>query len=84
MDTTFIIGITAAVLTTISFVPQVVKAARTRQTKDLSLAMYVLFCLGVSLWLVYGLILQKLPIVAANGSALALGLFILYLKIKYK
>ena len=83
MNIKFIIGIAAATLTTISFLPQVFKAARTKRTKDLSLSMYVLFSAGVFLWMIYGLMLGELPVILANFLALVMGLYLVYLKKKY-
>lgn len=53
------IGFFAAILTTISFLPQVVKVWQSRSAKDVSLVMYLLFSLGVSLWLIYGVLMHK-------------------------
>lgn len=77
------IGFAAAILTTSSFVPQAVKVYRTRQTGDLSLGMFLLFSLGVALWLVYGVIHQSLPIIAANFVTLALAMYILAMKLRH-
>lgn len=78
-----IIGYAAAVLTTLSFVPQVVKTWKTRSTKDISILMFIAFCAGVFLWLVYGILLNSLPIIAANAVAFILGMVILALKITH-
>jgi MtN3 and saliva related transmembrane protein len=77
-----IIGSIAATLTTISFVPQVVKLVKTRHTKDISLSMYIIFTIGVALWLVYGIMLGRLPIIMSNAITLILTSVILYIKIK--
>jgi len=82
MDMTNLIGTLAGILTTIAFIPQVIKTWRTRSARDISLFMFLLFSTGVSLWLVYGLILNAMPIVIANGITLALSLSILVLKLK--
>jgi len=83
MNIKLIIGIMAATLTTVSFIPQVVKAARTKKTADLSLMMFVLFSAGVFLWMVYGIILGEIPIILANALGLTMGLYLVYLKLKY-
>jgi MtN3 and saliva related transmembrane protein len=75
------LGFLAAVLTTGSFVPQAWLTLRTRDVSGISLAMYSVFTLGVALWLVYGLLLGKWPIVAANAVTLALAMTILGTKI---
>jgi MtN3 and saliva related transmembrane protein len=77
------IGSIAAVLTTVSFVPQAVKAIRERRTEGISLAMYALFTLGVALWFVYGLLIHSTPVWLANGVTLVLAGIILALKIRF-
>jgi MtN3 and saliva related transmembrane protein len=80
--TTFI-GLFAAVCTTSSFVPQVIKAWRSRSTRDMSTAMFTLLVTGNSLWLLYGVLIGDLPIVFANLITLALVATILALKLRY-
>lgn len=77
------IGFVAAALTTMSFFPQVVKSWRLKETKDISLPMYVLIVVGISLWLVYGILIKDLPIILANVVSLILTSSILFLKIRY-
>lgn len=79
-----LIGILAGILCTISFIPQVIRIVKTKRTKDLSLVTFTLFSLGVFLWLVYGVLIQELPIILANFATLSLILIILGMKIKYK
>ena len=76
-----LIGYVAALLTTASFLPQAVLTIRTRDTAALSLSMYGIFTFGVSLWLIYGLFLHNLAIIAANAVTLLLSASILYVKI---
>lgn len=76
-----IIGYMAASLTTLSFLPQAIKVIKTRDTKSISLIMYILFSIGVALWLIYGILLINLPILIANAVTLALALVILYFKL---
>jgi MtN3 and saliva related transmembrane protein len=84
MDTILIVGYIAGVLTTISFVPQVAKAWKMKETRDLSLAMLVLFAIGVFLWTLYGFWVDSLPIIAANVITFFLILVLLFLKFRYK
>ncbi|MEM9739682.1 MAG: SemiSWEET transporter [Pseudomonadota bacterium] len=77
-----IIGTLAACLTTASFLPQAVKVLQTRQTEGISLAMYTMFCLGVALWLVYGLLASAMPVILANAVTLVLASGILAMKLK--
>jgi MtN3 and saliva related transmembrane protein len=83
MDIIFIIGMLAAALTTIAFLPQVIKAHQSKHTKDLSLEMFIVFSTGLILWIVYGVILQSLPIILANSITLLLCIYLIALKIKY-
>ena len=76
------IGILAAFLTTLSFVPQAILAIRTRQTQGISLIMYAMFTTGVAAWLVYGLILNAVPIILANVVTLCLASIILTIKVR--
>jgi MtN3 and saliva related transmembrane protein len=77
------VGYLAATLTTLSFVPQVWHTWRTRNTAGVSLGMYAIFTLGVTLWLAYGLLVAAWPVVAANAVTLALALFILVMKLRH-
>ncbi|MCG6861915.1 MAG: SemiSWEET transporter [Chromatiaceae bacterium] len=77
-----IIGFMAAVLTTASFVPQVVRTIRTRDTHAISVWMYLLFCTGVALWGIYGVLLGSWPIILANGVTFALSAAVLFLKVR--
>ncbi len=77
---TEVIGYCAATLTTLAFVPQVLQALRTRDLRDISLTMYIAFCGGIALWLIYGLLMQAWPIVIANVFTLGLAGVVLYLK----
>ncbi len=81
---TELIGAIAAVFTTISFLPQVIKVYKTRRTSDLSLPMYVIFSLGVFLWMCYGFLAGSLPIMIANAVVLVFCTYILAMKIVYK
>jgi MtN3 and saliva related transmembrane protein len=78
------IGSLAACLTTLSFVPQVVLALRTRDVSGISIPMYVSFCAGVGLWLAYGICKHSLPIIGANAVTLALALVVLGLTLRYR
>jgi len=84
MDAILIVGYIAGALTTISFVPQLVKAWKMRETRDISLAMLVLFGIGIFLWTVYGFWVGSLPIIAANVTTFVLIVLLLLLKTRYK
>lgn len=83
LDIGHIFGYFAAFLTTLSFLPQTIKTIKEKNTEGISLLMYSMFTAGVFLWLVYGLMLRDLPIIAANSVTFALAFTILVLKIKY-
>jgi len=82
MTTADIIGSTAAVLTTASFFPQALHVLRTRDTAAISLTMYSLFTVGISLWGIYGLMTMQWSIIIANGITLVLAALILSLKVR--
>ncbi|MDD2684797.1 MAG: SemiSWEET transporter [Gallionella sp.] len=77
------VGSIAATFTTLSFIPQVWRVWHSRHTADISLGMYILFTTGVGLWLVYGLMIGSLPIIAANGITLLLAGAVLVMKIRF-
>lgn len=78
-----VIGFIAAACTTIAFLPQVIKACRTKETRDISLLMYIVLITGISLWVLYGALIGDYPIFIANGITLILALTILISKIRY-
>lgn len=82
MDFTSIIGNVAALLTTISFLPQAIKTIKTKDTGSLSFPMYLLFVTGVSLWLIYGTLNNQMPIIIGNLVTLVLAGIILGFMIK--
>ncbi|MBR8837514.1 MAG: SemiSWEET family sugar transporter [Stigonema ocellatum SAG 48.90 = DSM 106950] len=84
MDLITILGLLAGTLTTISFLPQMIQTWQTKSAKDVSLAMLITFITGICLWLIYGIYLQALPIILANGVTLFFNIIILGLKIKYR
>lgn len=84
MNLTDLIGTLAALLTTLSFVPQAWHTFQTKDVSGISLGMYSAFTLGVALWLAYGLMLQAWPVVIANAVTLALALGILTMKLIYQ
>ena len=77
------IGLAAAFCTTVAFLPQVIRTWRTRSTGDLSLGMFLVFTTGIFLWLVYGLYVHALPLIAANSVTFVLSGTILFFKLRY-
>lgn len=80
---TEMLGSVAGACTTLAFVPQLVRVYRTRSTKDISLGMFLVFCTGITLWLLYGLRVHAMPIVVANGVTLVLAGAILVAKLRF-
>ncbi len=78
-----IIGYISAVCTTIAYVPQVLKVYKTKSTRDISLGMFLLMSAGITGWLAYGILLNKMPIIAANFISLLLTLYIFWVKLKH-
>lgn len=84
MTLTAWIGSAAAILTTAAFIPQAWKIWHTRHTADISLGMYILFTIGVALWMAYGVLLKSWPITIANCVTLLLAGAVLVMKLKFK
>ncbi|WP_353120556.1 SemiSWEET transporter [Nitratidesulfovibrio sp.] len=77
------VGYVAGLLTSLAYLPQVVRIARTRSANDISLPTFRLLAVGVSLWLVYGIGIGSWPVMAANAVGLALILAVIWLKLRY-
>jgi MtN3 and saliva related transmembrane protein len=77
------VGYVAGFLATAAFVPQVAKTFKARSARDISLGMYVLFCAGVGLWLVYGLLITSWPVIVSNFVTLMLSGAVLVLKLRH-
>ncbi|OUL18961.1 hypothetical protein BV372_33880 [Nostoc sp. T09] len=79
-----ILGLTAGVLTTIAYLPQLIKTWKSKSAEDLSWSMLIVLCTGIILWLVYGTYVHDIPIIAANIVTFLFAGMILVLKIKYR
>ncbi len=84
MDYINIMGLIAGTLTTISYLPQAIKIWKKKSAKEVSLLMYIIISIGILLWLIYGIEIQSLPLILANGISLIFSLIILTGKLKYK
>jgi MtN3 and saliva related transmembrane protein len=84
MESASTLGFIAGILTTVAFIPQVVKIWKTKQARDISSGMFAIFSSGVLLWLFYGIEIGALPVIVANAVTLGLSLAILVFKIKFK
>lgn len=78
-----LLGLAAGCCTTVAYLPQAMKAWRTRSTQDVSRAMFLLMVTGIALWLIYGVLEHDLPIIAANLASLVLTMTILYFKLRF-
>jgi len=84
MSLTLFLGYFAGFLTTVSLVPQVIKIWTTKSADDFSLMMLLIWCTGIGCWLVYGVLLDAVPIILWNVSTLLLAIAILIMKLKFK
>lgn len=82
MDWIQILGYSSAVLTTLAFLPQAIKVWKNRSAEDISFPTFLMYCLGVSGWLTYGILTNDYPILIANAVTLVLACSILVYKIK--
>lgn len=83
MDWVTVVGLAAGTLTTAGYIPQLIKIIHTKSAKDVSLLMFLIISTGVFLWFLYGIYLNSLPIIAANGATLVLTAAIAFFKLKY-
>ena len=79
-----LIGLVAGFLTTVAFVPQVVRVWKLKEARDLSFATFLIFLIGIILWLIYGILISNLPIILFNSLTIILASLILFFKLKYK
>ncbi len=83
MNTNLIIGLVAASLTTFAFLPQSIRAIKTKHTKDLSLPTLIMLEIGIVIWIVYGFLISDIPLLAANIISFIFMTVTLRLKLKY-
>jgi len=84
MNYVTIVGLIAAALTVIAFFPQLLKVWKTKSTRDISLGMFSIFCSGVFLWLIYGILTEDPPVTVANLLVFIQAFLIVMFKVKYK
>jgi len=77
------IGFVAAFLTTAAFVPQLMRVMKLRSAREISLGTFLMFSVGVFMWLMYGIYTGSRPVIASNVVTLVLSVSILILKLKY-
>lgn len=80
---TQILGLAAGTLIVFASLPQILKIIKSKSTKDISLAMYIILNIGTLLWVIYGFVTNQIAIIIPNLIFLVLNLIILYLKIKH-
>jgi len=78
-----LLGLLAGFCSTVAFLPQVIKTWRTRSTKDISLAMFLVLVTGIILWLAYGMFVNDIPLVVANGVTLLMAGTLLIFKLRH-
>jgi MtN3 and saliva related transmembrane protein len=84
MNSIEILGLIAGTITSITFLPQVIQIYKTKSAKDLSLQMLLLLILGVSMWLIYGIIIKSPSIIYTNSMVLVMSMIMMYFKFKFK
>lgn len=84
MNWEILIGSIAAVCTTVAFLPQAIKVIKTKHTKDIALGMYIILVIGICLWLIYGILIHRWPIIISNAITFVLAATILVYKLIYK
>lgn len=84
MELTTTLGLVAGSLTTIAYFPQVIKTWRSRSADGMSWSMLIILCMGILMWLVYGIYVQDTPVILANLFTLVFSSAILSMKVRYE
>lgn len=84
VDSIEIIGLVAGGLTTASFVPQVYKTYKSKSADSLSLTMFMVFFVGIILWLIYGIYVNSIAMIVTNSITAILSLLLIYFKLKFR
>jgi MtN3 and saliva related transmembrane protein len=77
------IGYAAATMTTVSFLPQLIRVVKLRSAREISLGMFLIFSAGTFAWLVYGILSHSTPVWMANAVTFVLSMSILILKLRF-
>jgi MtN3 and saliva related transmembrane protein len=80
MDATDILGLTAGAITSLGFIPQLIRGFRTKKLDDVSYYMPLTLAFGMMLWLIYGIVVEKLPIIVANGFGISCCFVLIFMK----
>jgi len=85
MDHSFkVVGYVAALLTTFSSIPQIMRVCRLKESGDISLWTTSALSIGILLWCIYGIAIGDLPVILANSTSLGLSAVLLFLVVKYR
>lgn len=84
MTSVDVLGMAAGVISSITFLPQVIKTWQTKSASDISLLMFTFATVSVIMWLAYGIILNSIPIIFTNSTVLLLSLIMLYFKYRFR
>ena len=84
MDIINIVGAAGGIVSSVTFLPQVIKIWKTKSAKDLSMGTLLFLVLNVSLWLLYGILTNLYPIIITNGIVLSMVLIMVYFKLTFK
>ena len=79
-----IIGYLAALLTTFSVIPQIIRVYRLKESRDISLWTVISLSAGILLWVIHGIVIGDLPVIIANGVSFGLSVLMIYLVVKYR
>lgn len=83
MDAIELLGMAAGTISSITFLPQVIKTWQTKSAKDISVWMFLLVTLSVIMWLAYGILVKSIPIIYTNSAVLLMSLIMLYFKWRF-
>ena len=78
-----ILGYTAGFITSLTFLPQVIKTWKEKSARDISLMMFIIAALNESLWIVYGILLNNMVIILTNVTVLTMALIMIFFKLRY-
>ena len=84
MDIINIVGAAGGIVSSVTFLPQVIKIWKTKSAKDLSMGTLMFLVLNVSLWLLYGILTNLYPIIITNGIVLSMVFIMVYFKLTFK
>lgn len=84
MEDWLLLGLTAGLLTTVGFVPQLIRGYRTKKMSDVSISMPILLSVGMFLWLLYGIAINSIPVIFWNALSLGLNIMIIALILRYR